>query len=182
MKLVFAVVTICVFLAGTWAALFVFNRWAESRKVSPGPANESAFLRGYRPGDLIKQYCGRPGTCSYGTSDESGEDRHYVRHALEFQADLAIPVNREAELVSALQDDFVRQLEFSHTQVTGRDQGPNGSLLYHYRSGNSVGSISMQPPEHPLVERDKPLSEGWEDLRIKLTVEERWDESCLHCA
>jgi hypothetical protein len=176
MKLRFAVACALLLVTGLWAAMFAFNAWAQSRKVDPGPQNESAFFHGYQPGNVITQFCGPPGTCTWGSSNGANSDNHYVRHSLDFQADLAIQPNREAELVSALRDDIVRSLELSHARVISRRDELGGGYRYEYVNGNSVGSISVQAPEHPFIQRDKPLGQGWEDIRIKLNVAEKWNE------
>lgn len=182
MKLALSFVSAFALLAGVWVVVFAFNIWAQSRKVVPGPENESAFLRDYHEGNALERFYLPNEPCTWGSSHGSNSDNHYVRHSLDFQSDCIIKTNLKKHLVDAIQAEISRRLELTHASVTKKHEEPNGGYSYTYKSGNSVGSIMVDPLEHPFAQRDKPLPEDLEDVRIKLRMEEKWNEWCLRCA
>jgi hypothetical protein len=181
MKLAFSFVSVFSLLAGVWAAVFAFNIRGQSRRVDPGPENESAFLRDYHPGNALRRFYLPNEPCTWGSSHGSNSDNHYVHHSLDFQSDCIIKTNLKKQLVDVIQAEISRR-QLTHAYVTQKHEEPNGGYSYTYKSGNSVGSIMVDPVEHPFVQRDRPLPEDLEDVRIKLRIEEKWNEWCLRCA
>jgi hypothetical protein len=71
-----------------------------------------------------------------------------IKHNEDFTPAFTIRADRERELLDALREDIVLRLQVNETNVTAIHDAPDGGFTYKYSSGNSVGSISVQPLAH----------------------------------
>ena len=119
-----------------------------------------------------------PGTCNWRRSTGAGTGDHYVRHSIDFNANLAIQRSREDDLVRALREDILRTLAATHTHVTKTDHVSNSGYYIAYEIDNSVGAISVH---HPSILSFNAI-DCWTEagnIRITMNVVERWNEWAL---
>ncbi len=164
-----------------WAAQFVFEAWVNSRRVDPGRQNESAFYRAYDPDRIISKYVLPDKPSTWGTSEQSSSDEHYVHHSAALDANLIIQNSREVELLDALKDDVTLTLKHVGARVTRATDIPGGGYEIGYENGNSEGTIMLPAPQN---QNGVSLALGpeWSAITVKLTVKEKYNEWCLRCS
>jgi hypothetical protein len=178
-RLRFVFATLCTLLAGIYCSLWVFQVWAESRKVTPAPENESVFFRTYHPEQVILRLYAPNTRYTWGTSDGGSSDNHFAYHSWNFQSDLVVRENTLNQVLHALDSDITRLFDTTNTRLLEKKPNPAGGFRYRYKSGRSVGFISVQPPQDFRALEEDLLPPGLEGIRVRIDIEEKWNELCI---
>ena len=157
------------------AALFIQGQWLNSHRIMPGPENQSSFLKGYDPEEVIKRFrvkgWGSGGGHGSGAASPGTQS---IEQTADFEPWFPIESSRKIELMTALSDDVSCQLALAGARVLGKGGEPDGGFKYEYTSGNSVGSISVHPPGPADIRRNLGLPGGLEDITLKIELKETW--------
>jgi hypothetical protein len=168
-KLVLGLISVLVL---AYATLLGWDRWVNARRIMAGPGNESSLYQSYDPEQVIREF--RYGSESYGSGNGNGALHliKSIKHNREFIPRFTMQANREQELLIALRKDIV--LHLTGMTVVATHDDPDGSFIYKYTSGNSVGSISVQAPVHHMTVPRYPVPSGLDDVALNIVLEETW--------
>jgi hypothetical protein len=162
-----------------WVALIALDKWIHARWwLVDGRDNQSKFFRTYDPQPVYAKYQYDAGWHG-GHGEGCGMGFRSIRHFADFTPGFTIRVDRKQELLDALRNDILLQFRNTGTNVVATHDQADGGFTYKYVAGNSIGSISVEPPVHDEgLKRNTPLEAlfgpGLDDIRFKVALEERW--------
>jgi hypothetical protein len=169
-KLVAAATTIALVAAVTVA---VQN---SSRVVLSTAETESAFFRNFTPADVVKRLSCQSGNSLSGSS--AGAAIGHATHEKDFDQYFAIETSDWVLVMTSLQDDISSRLLLSHAQILDETGEPVEGFRVHYKSGKSLGVISVEPLQtvdagtHVLAAGG--VCKGGVAVRLRLSVKENW--------
>lgn len=142
--------------------------------VYPTPETQSSFLKSYLPVGVVEPFDAHQGS-SRGDGMSSGAGRGFASHdrTVDFYF-VTRPEN--APLISkALRDDAVLVLQANKMRVVDRVATPEGRYLIHYASGNTKGTVTIEPVvAYDTIRRRAPLPSGNQDVKAEIRIEEKW--------
>jgi hypothetical protein len=155
-------------------ALLYWDRWVNAHRIAASPQNETALYQNYDPEPVIKKFRYEGESYGGGSGIGSGNGIKSIQHSREFMPRFTMQANRQSELMKALHEDVLGWLRATSTNVVASHEESNGGFTYKYASGNSVGSISVKPPNPAPVHRNMALPAGLEDVTVTIAMEETW--------
>ena len=161
-------------IGGLLAFVALANAWDRSHTYYPSPENKSAFLRTYSLKPVVLPFVDAAG----GTGDLSGSGGGAgtisVEHTANFGEYFTMRSEQKAFLMQAVYNDLERQLRASGMQILSQYGGVSTGYRFRYRSGNSVGTVSLHALEPGRVQRNLPLAYGLEDVGVRVEIKEGW--------
>ena len=152
----------------------IMNAWYRSHMYYPAPENESAFLRTYSLKRVVLSYIDPPGGTSegYGSGGEAGMSS--VKHTADFEEYFTLRSEQKGPLIEAVDCDLGQQLRTNGAKILSQNGDISTGFKFRYRSGNSLGSVTIHPVEPGKVQRNMPLAQGLEDVGVRVEIEEEW--------
>jgi hypothetical protein len=148
--------------------------YVSSCRLMPSSSNETSFFQSYDPEQVLKAFR-EPWGYSSGHPNGSSNGIKSILHNQGFTPGFAMPVSRKQELLDALCEDVLLHLRYTGMTVVASYRESDGGLTYKYKSGSSVGKISVHPPYHDAyMRRNMALPSGLDDVRLNILIEETW--------
>lgn len=144
--------------------------------VSPTAETESAFFRNFTPAGVIKRLSCQSGNILSRSS--AGGSIGYATHEKDFDQYFAIEASDWILVMKSLQDDISSRLLLSHAQILDETGDLGEGFRVHYKSGKSLGVISVEPlrtvdaATHVLAAGG--ACKGGVAVRLHLSVQENW--------
>jgi hypothetical protein len=111
---------------------------------------------------------------SSGHSQGVGHLVKSIQHTQDFTENFAMQPNQERELLNALREDIVLHLRITGVTVVATNDKVDGGFTYKYTSGNSSGSISVQPRVRQMAMRSYPVPSELDDVELNIALKETW--------
>ena len=148
--------------------------YVSSYRLMPSSSNETSFFQSYDPEQVLKAFR-EPWGYSSGHENGSSNGIKSILHNQGFTPGLAMQVSRKQELLDAICEDVLLHLRYTGMTVVASYRESDGGLTYRYKSGSSVGKISVHPPYHDAyMRRNMALPSGLDDVRLDILIEETW--------
>jgi len=148
--------------------------------VSPGPDNESAFLKSYTPAKVIDQFKAVPfSEQSVGSS--SGAEREFATHQADFEPTLVIKTGDWVALMQALRDDVTSRLTALKCQIVEESGSPADGFKIKYAIGKSQGTVILDPVRS--APNSLPSAAPGPDqstVKLRIQINEKWFKAGAH--
>lgn len=150
------------------------NAWDRAHMFYPETKNESAFLRTYSLKRVVVPFIAPPGGSGDGSGTGGTAGTDSVKHTANFGEYFTLRSERRDALMEAVDSDLAEQLRRSGAQSISHSGASSTGFKFRYRSGNSVGFVSIHPLGPGMVQRNMPLADGLEDVAVTIDIEEEW--------
>lgn len=153
--------------------LIAYANWVQAHMVYPSPQNESTFLRAYDPKAVVRPFFALEG---YSESRESGggAGTKFVTHSAGFGEHFTMRADQADSLMVAVNNDISQRLLLNGARILNQSWTPSIGFRYQYATGNSIGSLTVQPLSPGAIRRNMPLPSGLEDVSLNIDVREQW--------
>ncbi len=154
--------------------LFAYGSWVNAHMMYPSLKNESAFLRAYDPKSVVRQFIYQHESYGEGDGSGGGAGTKFVMHDSHFDEHFTMRTDQKDPLMVAVGHDASQELTLNGAQILSQSGTPSTGFHFQYAIGNSIGSISIDPPAPGTVHRNMPLPDGFEDVSLNIDVREHW--------
>jgi hypothetical protein len=144
--------------------------------VSPTSGTESAFFRDFTSAKTVKRLSCQSGEIL--SEQSAGAEIGSATHEKDFDQYFAIEASDWILVMKSLQADISSQLSLRDAQILDQTGDFAEGFRIHYKSGKSLGVITVEPLEtvdsetHALAPRG--VCRDGIAVRLRLSVQEKW--------